>query len=584
MGFDGIFLRAVACDLQRALADARVEKIYQPERYDLLLHFRGSAGGQRLLLSAAQGSARVQLTQARRENPAVAPGLCMLLRKNLSGAKLASICQSGLDRVLTLVFDAYNEMGDPVRRSLVAELTGRHCNIIFTEEGRVLDAVKRIDSADPGVRRVLPGGPYTPPPAQRKADLFELTRVQLDALLREGAGLAAAKRLLDGVDGLSPLWARELVYRASGDTETPCDGMSPASADALMGEICELRQLVSSGAFTPVLLRDAADGRAVDFSFAPVAQYGNARIVEPAAGFGELLDEFYAGRAAAELLRQRGGDIKRLIGSNMERVVKKTNLQRDELRQSERRGRHKIFGETIMANMYKIKPGDALLVAQDFYSETGGTIEIPLDPDLSPAENAQRYYKSYRKARTAAEHLRGELEKDANELAYLESALDALGRVRTPSELDEIREELHAAGYIKKRTREKRQKARRYYRFVADDGTEIFAGRNNLQNEELTLRTAGRQDVWLHAKDMPGSHVIIRTGGVGPSDETLVQAAKIAAALSAGAQSENVQVDYTRVCYVKKIPGSGPGMVRYINQKTLFVTPDPEMFERLRRD
>lgn len=583
MGFDGIFLRAVTEQLRSALTGARAEKIYQPARDELLFHFRGAAGSHRLLLSAAPSGARVQLTAARRENPQTAPGLCMLLRKNLSGAKVRAVTQTGLDRVLTLRFDAYNEMGDPVCRDLVAELTGRHCNIIFTESGRVLDAVKRIDSASPTVRRVLPGGPYLPPPAQEKTDLFLLDREGLDALFAAQADTGAAKALLNGVDGLSPLWSREVVFRALGDTEARCADVTPAKADAVMAALNDLKALAESGGYTPVLLRDPADGRAVDFSFAPVFQYGPARLCEPQPDFTSLLDTFYEGRAGAELLRQRGGDVKRLLSGNVERVTKKMNLQRAELAESESRDRHRVFGEAIMANMYRIKPGDQRLAAEDFYGGEGAMLDIPLDPDLSPAENAQRYYRSYRKARTAAEHLRAELEKGANELIYLESALDALGRARTPSELDEIREELHAAGYIKKRVKEKKQKARRYHTFVSGDGYEILAGRNNLQNEELTLRLANRQDIWLHAKDMPGSHVIIRTGGAAPPEATLIQAAKIAAALSAGAQSENVPVDYTRACYVKKIPGGGPGLVRYVNQHTLYVTPDAALLDRLQR-
>lgn len=583
MAFDGIFLRAVTERLQAVLTGARVEKIYQPTRDELLFHFRGPAGGHRLLLCAAAGSARVQLTELKRENPQTAPGLCMLLRKNLSGAKLREMKQTGLDRVLTLTFDAYNEMGDPVLRHLVVELTGRHCNIIFTESGRVLDAVKRIDSPSPSVRRVLPGGPYLPPPAQAKADLFTLSRADLGALLAADGKTSAAKALLGGVDGLSPLWSRELVFRALGDVDVRCADVTPAMADAVMSELAGLRALVESGGYAPVLLRDPADGRAVDFSFAPVRQYGRAYCIEPQPDFTTLLDTFYEGRAGAELLRQRGGDVKRLLTGNVERVTKKMNLQRAELAESEARDGHRVFGEAIMANMYKIKPGDDRLVTEDFYGDEGAMLDIPLEPDLSPAENAQRYYRSYRKARTAAEHLGAELEKGANELAYLASALDALGRARTPSELDEIREELHAAGYIKKRVKEKKQKARRYHAFVSDDGYDILAGRNNLQNEELTFRIAGRQDIWLHAKDMPGSHVIVRTGGGEPPEATLLQAAIIAASLSAGAQSENVPVDYTRACYVKKITGSGPGLVRYVNQKTLYVTPDPDLVGRLQR-
>lgn len=580
MPFDGIFLSAVLNELV-TFYGAKIEKIYQPAPDEISLTLNGAMGTGRVLISANPSAARLHLTDTKRENPPAAPMFCMLLRKNLTGARLCGIRQEGLDRTVAINFDAYNEMGDTVRRTLQVELMGRHSNIILIAEGKIVDSIKRVDFATSSFRQVLPGRQYVLPPAQDKLHPIELDAEMLKTAICKNPDAPLSKILLGLISGLSPLNARELAFRVCHDSDILCGSISAGMLGTLAAETAALGKLIEDRTFVPVLMSNE-DGN-FDFSYDYIMQYGIAVTCKRCPSFTALLDEYYSTADSRLVLKNRGADLLKLVNTNIERVAKKINLQRADMQENLKKDYCKLYGESIMANIYKIAPSDTALVCQNFYSSENETLEIPLDTSLTPAQNAQKYYKIYRKAKTANEHLSVELQKSERELIYLHSVQDALSRTATGVELNEIRYELYEGGYIKKRAQKSKKTTPIFHQFELPDGTVILAGKNNTQNEYLTTKLARRSDTWLHAKDMPGSHVIIRNGGADIDSDTLILAANIAAHFSAGAASANVPVDCTTVCYVKKVPAAPPGFVTYTNQKTLYVTPDPKLFEAYKK-
>lgn len=576
MPFDGIFMRCALEEIKKRAVGARIEKIYQPEKEEIILVIKK----ERLLINLSSEAARIGYSQNKRENPPVAPNFCMLLRKALNGARLSDVLQQQNDRTATLVFEAYNEMGDIVERCLQIEIMGRHSNLILTENGRISDSVKRIDFSLSTVRQILPGMQYELPPQQEKEPVYELDCVSL----AEEIALSDApihKQLLNKISGLSPLWSRELCFKATGSTDTRGSELGNEGKENLINVLNEFAEVVKGCNFTPVLLN--LPGGKKDFTFAPVYQYGEGA-VEICPSFESLTDNFYASRNAQEYIRQRGTDIQKLINNHIERLSKKLDLLKNEYEANIEKEIYKVYGELINANMYQIKEGDTSFTTINFYSENGEEITIPLDEMLSPSENAQRFYKIYRKAKTAQEHQLSEMEKAQMELSYLLSVADALSRCETAAELSEIREELEKSGFAKnKGQRTAKGKQRRYHTYVSDDGFEIIAGRNNLQNDEITNKVAARQDIWLHAKDAPGAHVVIRANNCDVPDSTIEQAAIIAATLSTATGDAKIPIDFTKICYVKKIPGAHPGLVTYVNQTTILIQPDKALCTRLEK-
>ncbi len=576
MPFDGIFMRAALDQIRQRAIGARIEKIYQPEKEEIILVIKK----ERLLINLSSEAARIGFSQTKRENPPVAPNFCMLLRKALNSARLTDVVQQQNDRTATLVFEAYNEMGDIVERCLQIEIMGRHSNLILTENGRIADAVKRIDFSVSTVRQILPGMQYELPPQQDKLTAYEINN---EELVKEIAGqdMPVHKALLSKISGLSPLWSRELIFKASGQTDIRGTQLSSEQKEKLLSVLNEFAAMVGECNFTPVLLN--LPGGKKDYTFAPVYQYGESAI-EYAPSFESLTDEFYASRNAQEYIRQRGTDIQKLINNHIERLSKKLDLLKNEYEANIEKEIYKIYGELINANMYRIKLGDTSFTTINFYSEKGEEITIPLDEMLTPSENAQRCYKIYRKAKTAQEHQLSEMEKGEMELSYLLSVADALSRCETAQELSEIREELEKSGFAKnKGQRTAKSKQRKYHTYLSDDGFEIIAGRNNLQNDEITNKIAARQDIWLHAKDAPGAHVVIRANNALVPDSTIEQGAIIAATLSTATGDAKIPIDFTKICYVKKIPGAHPGLVTYTNQTTVLIQPDKALCKRLEK-
>lgn len=583
MALDGIFLHFLKQEIEREALGARVEKVSQPSKEELVLSLRNRTGAYKLLLSVRSNSPRVHFTKYAPDNPQTPPMLCMLLRKTLVGAVLTGLRQAGLDRVLFLDFDASNEIGDRVHPSLCIEIMARHSNIILLDEnGTVIDAVKRIDAAKSSVREILPGVPYELPPAQDKVNLLqEDARAAYERVLAQGeARLSAA--LLHSLQGVSPIVCRELANRAAGE-DLLVSSLSLAQKSILLQELEALLKRVRGGSPEPEMVLDQ-EGKPVDFAFLPVGQYGSLMNVRAYPELSALLDDFYTERDRAERTKQRAQDLFRLLTSTMERITRRLNAQRAELAASEDREELRIRAELINAYQYTLEKGAPFYDVENYYDENR-ILRIPADPALTPARNAQKYYKEYRKAQTAQRVLTEQIATGEQELQYIESVFDALSRSQSERELAEIREELAAGGYLKRRrsAKQKAPKALPPMEFCTDDGFSILVGRNNVQNDKLSLKMVAKNDLWLHTKNIPGSHVILVTGGREPSGEALVQAAQLAAWFSRARESSSVPVDYTPVRMLRKPQGARPGKVIYDTYRTLSVRPSGELAQRLAR-
>ncbi len=584
MGLDGAFLSFLTAEIGAELEGTRVDKIHQPEKDEVDITFRSRAGARKLLLSANANSPRVQLTEISKENPLSAPLFCMLLRKHLSGARFLGARQPGFERIVFFDFATHNELGDDVILTLAAEIMGRRSNIVLLDEkGRILDAVKHVDETMSRERQILPGLSYERPPAQEKLDLAATPADAVAAAVHQKRDAELARALMDTVQGVSPLVCRELAFAACGDATARASALGRENWARLSRALEELRADVAAHRGTPTLVCDAATGKPLDFSFYPVRQYGDGAVIRPYPGFSSLLDAFYTERDRIDRMNQRSHDIQALLGAQIARVSRRLEAQRGELAQSRGREQMRVCGDLVSANLYRLHKGmDACRVA-DFYREGEPEVTVKLDPALSPAQNAQKYYREYRKLSAAESVLHEQLRQGEEELAYLDTVREELSRAQNESGLEEIREELCGEGYIKKRQGAPKGRGSAPMSFTSGDGFKILVGRNNRQNDRLTLKTADKNDIWLHTRNIPGAHVIIEAGGApAVPDATLTQAACLAALYSRARDSAQVPVDYTLVRYVKKPAGAKPGKVIYDNFKTAFVTPDLALAERLR--
>ena len=585
MPLDALCLSGVVHELQNALSGAKIDKIYQPGRDEVVLALRAPAGNVKLLLSANPSHPRAHLTQISRENPDKPPMFCMLLRKHLSGARLLELVQPPMERVVDLRLEALDELGDRVERRLVLEAMGRHSNLILLDgEGRIMDCLRRVDSDMSARRQVLPGLFYRLPPAQEKLDPSSLDRAALESALAAAPEESQAdKWLLDTFGGLSPLICRELAFRAGGATDARLHQMGEGGRSRLLDELEGLLRSVQENSFTPVMLEK--EGHPSDFTFQPISQYGPAVSCVPFPSFSALLDRFYEQRENQERVRQRGQDLIRSVTNARDRAARKIGLQEQELAATRDRERLRQFGDIITSNLHAMEKGMSRLTAADFYDPECPQIHIPLDPLLTPQQNAAKYYKEYNKAKTAESILTLQLEKGRRDLDYLNSVLEAIALAEGERDLQEIRQELTDTGYLRRpskaRDRGKRV-ASKPMEFRSSSGLRISVGKNNTQNDLLTTKQAFKSDLWFHAQKIHGSHVILWTEGGQPDLTSIQEAAQLAAWFSQGRASGKVAVDYTPVKYVKKPGGARPGMVVYTTYETAYVAPDGELARRLR--
>ncbi len=576
MALDGLTLSFIKQEIADAAVGCRVEKVHQPSREELVLILRGRNGAHKLLLSAGANSPKIHFTAFPPENPAKPPMLCMLLRKHLTSALLTGIRQEGLERALFLDFDATNEIGEPVKLTLCIEIMAQYSNIILiNEEGIILDAVKRVDSETSSRRQILPGMLYKLPPKQNKPDLYSVESVEIAKNAAEISGKTASAALLASVQGLSPIVCREVVSRALGEDKR-AEMLTDSDVNSIGTELDKL----TKAPVIPCAVIDLS-GKPIDFSFTEITQYGDNIKLKKYESFSELLDDFYFEKDRIERTKQNSAELQKLVSNLIQRTARKLDLQRAELKQCADREQLKINAELIAANIYQLKKGAPFYEVYNYY--TNEMTRINVNPALSPNENSQRYYKEYRKAKTAEQMLTTLIAQGEEELMYLDTVADALSRAETTAQIGEIKAELTHTGYLKNKQKPgtKAPKPLSPMEYESSDGFTILVGRNNEQNDRLSLKTASKSDLWLHTQKFPGSHTVIVTNGEEVPENTLIEAAIIAAYHSSARQSSGVPVDYTQVRNLKKPQGAKPGKVIYHVYNTLYVTPDRDLVNKL---
>ena len=537
MALDAICLSAAVAELRAAVGGGKIDKIYQPGGQDVVLAVRGPAGNVRVLLSANPSHPRLHLTTLDRENPDKPPMFCMLLRKHLTGARILEIEQPYMERIVTLRLEALDELGDRVSRSLVLEAMGRRANLILLDgEGRIMECIRRVDGDLTTGRQVLPGLFY---------------------------------RMPEPRFGVPPLLERELRFR--GET-----GDLASAVEKLWDEVGE------KGGKPVMLLRE---GKPADFSFLPILQYGPETELREYASFGALLDDFYETRERQERTRQRGEDLVRAVKNARDRTARKLENQRRELEATKDRERLRQLGDILTTNLHTLEKGRSTVRLQDYYDPECREVEIMVDPLLTPQQNAARYYKEYNKAKNAESALTRQIERGESDLAYLESVLENLTLAEGERDLQETRQELTDTGYLRRATKAAKREKRvtgKLMEFRTDSGLRVSVGKNNSQNDQLTLKLASKWDWWFHTQKIHGSHVILWTGGAEPDELSVAQAASLAAWFSQGREAGKVPVDFTPVKYVKKPAGAKPGMVVYTTYQTRMAPPDETLAKRLR--
>ncbi len=575
MALDAICLQAVVAEIAPQVQGLKIEKIQQPTRDQVILLLRGS---RRLLLCASPSQPRLNLTALLRDNPSQPPMFCMLLRKHLSGGRILSLEQAPLERVVTLHIEAVNEMGELGEFSLILEAVGRHANLILCGgDGRIIDCLRRVDFEMSQQRQVLPGLFYHLPPRQEKHSPLHIEEPDFRARMQQaGPDTQADKFLLDTFTALSPLWARELSYRAGGSTDCRL-----SQAPRLWEEFAAWQTQVQQGNFRPTVID--RDGKPADFTFAPVLQYENAAQMRTCESFSALLDDFFREREQADRVRQKGQDLLKTATNARDRLRRKLAMQAQEYEKTQDRDRLRINGELITANLYRMQRGMRTLEAENYYEDGCPKTAIPLDVRLSPQENAAKYFKQYNKAKTAEKMLSRLMAQGREELTYLESVLQEIGQAESEQDFADIRQELTDGGYIRGRGKKQPgfQRKSEPRRFRTDSGLLVLVGRSNRQNDKLTAKTAEKTDLWLHTQKIHGSHVILCTQGAEPDEQSILQAAQLAAYYSQARDGGKVAVDYTPVKYVKKPAAARPGMVVYTTYRTLLVEPDEDLPRRL---
>lgn len=576
MALDGAFLHHIKSELEDKLIGGRVDKVYQPSRDEIVLAIRTrSSGAYKVLLSARPDTARIHITKINLENPKQPPMLCMLLRKRLQGGRLVSIEQIELERAIRFNFDCVNELGDRVNLSLVCEIMGKYSNIILVnEEEKIVDALKRVDADMSSERLIFPGLLYREPPKQDKLCILNTeTSEIIDRIKSNPKAMSLSKNLMGVLQGISPVVSRELEHIAGRGEEVTT--LNFYSENRLITALDELRETIENSSGTP---QTVIMEKPRDFSFMNIEQYQNSAVIREEESFSVLLERYYSERDQIERMRVKSADLLKLLANRSERLSRKINNQKAEIDGTDKKEESRIIADLINSNLYAIQKGQEKVKLINYYDENMAEIEISLDKALSPADNAQKYYKDYRKAKTAKVKLAEQIEIGDKELEYLDTVFFALTQANCEQDLIEIRNELSDYGYVKKQKANKNNKVQKEtiaktMELETSDGFKVLVGRNNKQNDKLSLKDANRNDLWFHTKDIPGSHVVLVLNGEEPSEIALYDTARIAARFSKAKNSTTVPVDYTKVRYLSKPQGSKAGKVIYINQKTLYVDP-----------
>ncbi|MBQ9672996.1 MAG: NFACT family protein [Ruminococcus sp.] len=576
MAFDGVMLHYVKEEIKNLAIDARVSQVHQPNRDELVLALRTKNGNKKLLISSRANSPRVCFTEQAPENPATPPMLCMLLRKRLGGAKLVDVRQPSLERILFLDFIATNELGDRVKLSLCIEIMGKYSNIILIDsEQNIVDALKRVDFTMSTQRLVLPNIKYELPPQQDKLCILDCeSRDIADRVVKTPSEMKLSKALLSAMQGVSPIVTRELEYKVGVESNRELTVIDKLK---LVDRIEKLKQYILSGECKPTMLIKS-DGKPFDICFTDINQYGEMAEKRHFDSFSEMLDSFYFERDRVERMKVKAQDLLRLCSNISDKLNRKIAVQQKELADSKNRDELRKCGDLLQANIYRMVRGQSFIEVDDYYNNNE-KIKIKLSPTLSPSQNVQKYYKDYRRAKTREEMLTVQIEKAKQELEYISTVQESLTRAENERELSEIRRELSEQGYVRSQSRDNRKQIKLLppKEYKSSDGFTILIGRNNKQNDKLTLKTAGNYDMWLHTKNIPGSHVIIISDRREITETAILEAASLAAYNSKARESSQVPVDYTYVRNVSKPNGSKPGMVIYVKNKTVYVTPKADI-------
>ncbi len=586
MSFDGIVMRAIALELGQELTGARVDKIYQPSKQEILLHLRQKGGNYRLLLSSSAQEAAIYLTSQARENPSQAPLFCMVLRKHLEGGRIISINQPELERILEITIESYDELGDLVQRQLTVEIMGKHSNIILLDPSTqtIIDSIRRIPLSVSSYRQILPGLTYTPPPPQDKILPWEIGEEEFKSkILNQPLQQKLSKIYLNLFAGFGPQTCAELISRANLEPNLPLEFCGEYELNMLWQAFSTAAQAIQQGVFHPEIIKE--NERFITYSAIALSNF-TSESRQVMSTMNKALDYFYSHRKRSDALQQIKGNLLSTIKKEIERCEKKAVLQSQSILEGERVEEYRLWGELLTANQYQLSPGSEAVVV-NYYDPEGASITIPLDDTLSIMDNANYYFKKYQKARNAAKQAAIHLADTQEELEYLQSLLASLDNVTTKVEAEEIKQELQESGYLKAPVVKKKGKTGSSQETskpskIIYEGWEIYFGKNNKQNDLLTMKMAQKEDTWLHTKNVPGSHVIIKNPGNKPIPDPVMEAAAILAAYNSKARhSSQVPVDYTLRKHVWKQKGAKPGMVNYNNQHTVYVNPDEELVKNL---
>ena len=570
MAFDGIVVANLVHELKEQLKDGRIAKIAQPEADELLLTVKTADGQKRLSISADASLPLIYLTDRNKPSPITAPNFCMLLRKHISGGRIVDVWQPKLERIIHFTVEHLDELGDLCRKDLIVEIMGKHSNIIFcTEDGRIIDSIKHVSAQMSSVREVLPGREYFIPDTMHKADPLNVTGEEFASLITEKP-MPLAKALYTSFTGISPVTAEEICALAGADSFVPAKEYSDDILLHLYTQFGIYLSAVKEGRFSPAIYYDGQEPK--EFSSLPLTHF--SRYTRKAFdSISEVLETYYSTRSRITRIRQKSADLRHVVQTALERNRKKYDLQIRQLRDTENRDKFKVYGELINVYGYGLSEGTKKLEALNYY--TNEMVSIPLDPTKTPQENAQRYFAKYNKQKRTFEALSELSRETKDEITYLESVQTALDIALTEDDLSGIKEELTEAGYIKRKfTRRKTKVKNTPLHYISSDGYHMYVGKNNLQNDELTFGFAAGNDWWFHAKQAPGSHVIVKTGGDELPDSTFEEAGRLAAYYSSMRGGEKVEIDYVEKKHVKKPKGAKPGFVVYYTNYSLVIDSD----------
>lgn len=584
MAFDGITISALVSEIKDKITGGRIDKIYQPESDEIILSIRSFGKAYKLLLTANPSNPKIHFTKENKNNPLNPPLFCMVMRKHLQSGKILAINQPNFDRIINIYVESMNEMGDYSVKKLILEIMGRHSNIILTDENNiVLDCIKHISHDKSSVREVLPGREYIMPPSQDKINTLELNHKNFDTVFNNSLNKKAQAMIYQSYTGISPVIASEICVQAGVNPADFCESLNEEAKENIYNSFNNIVNTINEENFTPQLFTNDA-GKITDFSPLDMTQFKGFNI-KNYESMSELVEDFYRNRDFTYRINQKTQDLKKLISQNIERCVRKKEIQTKTLKDIENRDELRLYGELITANIYSIKKGMTTVELTNFYSENGETITISLDGNKTPSENAQKYFKAYNKAKRTFDALQEQIISNDEELEYLEGVLTSVSNCTDEQDIKEIRQELRENGYIKKTKGTKgrvSQKKSKPLHFLSSDGYDIYVGKNNYQNDELTLKFAKPRDMWFHTKNIPGSHVIVVNNGEEFPDTTLTEAAELAAYYSKAQGSPMVPVDYTEKRNVKKPNGAKPGMVIYETHKTAYVDSSEEILNKLK--